>query len=131
MPHPSRKASSEQSKKAPVTTLPEPMPFSHGSKTRSLLVVDDEKRIADTLVLIMQSKGYLAEAAYDAVEGIAAYRRGRPDLVISDVVMPGMNGVEMSIAIRQEFPDARIFLFSGQAAAADLLAAARLRGYDF
>jgi CheY-like chemotaxis protein len=98
---------------------------------KSILVVDDEKRIADTLKLILRSKGYTAEAVYDGQSAIERYRDLRPDLVISDVVMPQMNGVEMAIAIRQEFSNSHIVLFSGQAATAEIMEEARSHGYEF
>ena len=97
----------------------------------SILVVDDEQRIADTLTLILSSKGYNVQVAYDGASGLEIYRTMLPDLVIGDVVMPRMNGVEMAIAIRKEFPNSRILLFSGQAVSADMLDEARGRGYDF
>jgi len=97
----------------------------------SILVVDDEQRIADTLTLILRSQGYNVQVAYDGASGLEIYRTMVPDLVISDVVMPRMNGVDMAIAIRKEFPNARILLFSGQAVSADMLDEARGRGYDF
>ncbi len=98
---------------------------------KSILVVDDERRIADTLKLILCSRGYSAETAYDGSSAISKYREFRPDLVISDVVMPGMNGVEMAISIRREFSDCLVLLFSGQAATADILEEARSRGHQF
>ncbi|HZU41082.1 MAG TPA: response regulator [Terriglobales bacterium] len=97
----------------------------------SILVVDDEERIADTLVLILKTKQYEAEAAYDAASALEICSRRTPDLVISDVVMPGMNGIEMAVMIRSHFPSCRILLFSGQAATADLLEEARHRGHEF
>ncbi len=101
------------------------------AKKSSILVVDDEKRIADTLALILASKGYAARAAYDGASGIEMCRELRPDLVISDVVMPGMNGIEMAIAIRRQFSNCRVLLFSGQAASADMPEQARTRGHSF
>jgi CheY-like chemotaxis protein len=98
---------------------------------KSVLIVDDERRIADTLKLILCSKGYIAEAAYDGLSGIERCRAFRPDLIISDVVMPGMNGVEMALAIRQEFSNCLVLLFSGQAATADILEKARALGHEF
>jgi CheY-like chemotaxis protein len=95
------------------------------------VVVDDERRIADTLVLILKYKGYSAEAADDGASALAICRRKVPDLVLSDVVMPGMNGIELAIAIRQEFPDCRILLFSGQAETTEILEGAKRRGYEF
>jgi len=105
--------------------------MSNVAQKGSILVVDDEQRIADTLTLILRSQGYNVQVAYDGASGLEIYRTMVPDLVISDVVMPRMNGVDMAIAIRKEFPNARILLFSGQAVSADMLDEARGRGYDF
>ena len=96
-----------------------------------IVVVDDEKRIADTLALILNSKGYTAEAAHDGESALKICRRKNPDLVLSDVVMPGMNGIELAIAVRQEFPGCHILLFSGQAETAGILEDSTRRGYDF
>lgn len=96
-----------------------------------ILVVDDEKRIADTLVLILNTKGYDAEAAYDGTEALEICRQKLPDLVLSDVVMPEMNGVELAIAIRQQFRDCQILLFSGQAETVEILEDAKHLGYEF
>jgi CheY-like chemotaxis protein len=96
-----------------------------------IVVVDDEKRIADTLALILDSKGYSAEAAHDGESALEICRRRTPDLVLSDVVMPGMNGIELAIAVSQQFRDCHILLFSGQADTAAILEDAKRQGYDF
>lgn len=98
---------------------------------RSVLVVDDEHRIADTLVIILRMNGYTAEAAYDGLEALDRFRELQPDLVLSDVVMPGLNGIEMAISMRGERAGCRVLLFSGQGATANLLEQARTRGHDF
>lgn len=96
-----------------------------------ILVVDDESRIADTLALILNSNGYRVEAAYDGAAALEICRRSAPDLVLTDVVMPGMNGVELAITIRQLFRPCPILLFSGQAETSEILQDAKQRGYDF
>ena len=98
---------------------------------KRVLVVDDEQVIADTLTTIFRNAGYEAVAAYDGLSALSQCASFRPDLVISDVVMPGMNGVELAIEIRQTSPTCQILLFSGQAATANLLEEAQQRGYDF
>lgn len=96
-----------------------------------ILVVDDEKLIADTIVQILNRNGFIAEAAYSGAEAIEKAERYCPELVLSDVLMPRIDGVEAAIAIRELCPDTRIVLFSGQAATVEILARARERGHTF
>jgi len=96
-----------------------------------VLVVDDDKTLADTLALILRSNAYDVAVAYDGRHGYELAGSLQPDLVISDVLMPEMNGVEMAIKIHREFPETRILLVSGQASTLDLLKASRDKGYDF
>ena len=96
-----------------------------------ILVVDDEKVIADTIVQILNKNGFIAEAAYSGEEAIEKATRRCPELVLSDVLMPQIDGVEAAIAIREGCPDTRIILFSGQSATVEILARARERGHTF
>ena len=96
-----------------------------------ILIVDDEKVIADTIVQILNRNGFIADAAYGGEEAIEKARRHCPELVLSDVLMPQVDGVEACITIRQNCPDTRIILFSGQSATVEILARARERGHTF
>ena len=96
-----------------------------------ILVVDDEKVIADTIVHILNRNGFIAEAAYGGEEAIEKAGRHCPELVLSDVLMPQVDGVEAAIAIRRRCPDTRIILFSGQAATVEILTRAREQGHTF
>ncbi len=96
-----------------------------------ILVVDDEPVITDTLAAVLRNSGYAVRTAYNANAAIILAKEFVPDLLITDVAMPGMNGIEMAITIRNLFPLCQILLFSGQAATAELLADAKDRGYDF
>lgn len=96
-----------------------------------VLVVDDERVIADTLAIILNKSGYDATAVYSGFDAVEKARQIKPDLVISDVVMADMNGIDASIEIRKLLPDCKILLFSGQAATKDLLAKARADGHNF
>jgi CheY-like chemotaxis protein len=101
-----------------------------GRKPR-VLVVDDEQVIADTLAKILDLNGYDASAVYTGTAAVESARSLKPDLVISDVIMPDMNGIEAAISIRGFLPTCKILLFSGQAATADLLENARAQGHEF
>ncbi len=96
-----------------------------------VLVVDDERVIADTLAIILNKAGFEASAVYTGTGAVERARSDRPDLIISDVIMPDMNGIEAAINIRAFLPGCKILLFSGQAATADLLESARAKGHDF
>lgn len=98
---------------------------------KRVLVVDDESLIADTLAAIFRKAGYDAEVAYDGLSALSRCDSFLPDLVITDVVMPAMNGIAMAVKIQQRYPACKILLFSGQAATADLLEEARQGGHDF
>lgn len=98
---------------------------------RIVFVVDDEAVIAQTLAMILNQAGFQATAFDHPDKAIAACAEVAPHLLISDVVMPGMTGIELAIHFRQAQPECKILLFSGQAATADLLEKAREQGYDF
>jgi CheY-like chemotaxis protein len=96
-----------------------------------VLVVDDERVIADTLAIILNQHGFEASAVYTGTGAVEKARAEKPDLIISDVIMPDMNGIEAAINIRAFLPNCKILLFSGQAATADLLERARSQGHEF
>lgn len=97
----------------------------------NVLVVDDERVLADTLVIILNKAGFNASAVYSGTDAIEVAKSVKPDLIISDVSMPDMNGIEAMILIREFLPTCKILLFSGHAATANLLENARARGHDF
>ena len=99
--------------------------------SKSVFVIDDEVLVADSIAMILRLNGYRALALYDPESAIAQLEITRPAVVISDVEMPGMNGVELAVLIRERCPDCRILLFSGHVATIDLLDAARRKGYVF
>jgi DNA-binding NtrC family response regulator len=96
-----------------------------------VLVVDDERVIADTLSAILSLSGYRVATAYNGHRAIEAVMKEAPDLLLSDVVMPAMSGIELAIAVKEIIPQCKILLFSGQANIVDLLAEAREQGYNF
>jgi DNA-binding response OmpR family regulator len=96
-----------------------------------VLVVDDERVIADTLTMILNQSGFEARPAYTGEQAVEMAAEFRAEMVISDVIMAGLNGIDTAIKIRETLPGVKILLFSGQAATADLLEKARGRGYEF
>jgi CheY-like chemotaxis protein len=95
-----------------------------------VLVVDDEPLVADTLATILSHAGYMVVKAYGGLSALELAHSIRPALLISDVAMPEMNGVELAMAVLKKSPDCGILLFSGHATERDL-APAREAGHDF
>src|SRR5271154_4521246 len=105
-------------------------PSSAASKPR-VLVADDEQVIANTLAIILNQAGFEARAVFSGEKAVEALESFQPDMLISDVIMTGMTGIEAAITTRQKMPNCKILLFSGQAATADLLEKARAQGHEF
>ena len=96
-----------------------------------VLVADDERVIANTLAMILNQSGFEARAVYTGEQALELAPSYKPDMLISDVIMADLTGIDAAIKIRAILPGIKILLFSGQAATADLLEKARAQGYDF
>jgi CheY-like chemotaxis protein len=96
-----------------------------------VLVADDERVIADTLAIILNQSGFEATAVYSGEKAVETAKTLRPDMLISDVIMTDLNGIDAAIKIREMLPSCKILLFSGQAATADLLDRAQGQGHQF
>lgn len=96
-----------------------------------VLVVDDQRIIADSLSEILNNVGFEATAAYDGMDALEIMSDFRPQWILSDVLMPRMNGVELGIEVRNQFPETGVLLFSGQAGVSEIVQEAHRRGYDF
>jgi DNA-binding response OmpR family regulator len=116
---------------SPVVPIDEVPPPDTSSYRPVVLVVDDESAIADTVAAILSRNGYAAMTAYDAEEALETALLTPPEMLITDVILPGANGIELAMSVRRIFPDCKILLFSGQAMAADLLAPAKRSGHHF
>ena len=103
--------------------------------TIKILVVDDERSIADSLVEIIHGAGYEAMAAYSGADALAKVPEFCPNILLTDVLMPGQNGFDLALEVKQSCPNARLLLFSGQASTAQLASAYgpmfTSRGYRF
>lgn len=96
-----------------------------------VFVVDDERVIALTLAAILNQTGFVATAFTNPLEALEAAKVEAPRLLISDVVMPELSGIDLAIRMQLEHPDCKVLLFSGQAATVNLLDRAREEGHNF
>jgi DNA-binding response OmpR family regulator len=101
------------------------------TKSLSILLVDDERSITDTLSQILRRAGYECRTAYGAADALEILNDFTPRLIITDVMMPEMDGIELAKIIRRKHPQCNILLFSGNAATQDLLVNARAEGHSF
>jgi CheY-like chemotaxis protein len=76
-------------------------PSAASSPPPVILIVDDEVDITDTYSMLFELHGFVVTTANDGAEGLAKARAALPDLVISDCMMPVMNGIELCVALRQ------------------------------
>jgi DNA-binding NtrC family response regulator len=78
-----------------------------------ILVIDDDPLVAGTLEIVLRKAGYGVALAANGRLGIASFRSNKPDLIITDIIMPDMEGLETIMAIRKEAPDLPIIAYSG------------------
>ena len=95
-----------------------------------VLIVDDEEVIANTLAMILNRAGFEACAVYSGESALETAPAFEPDVLISDIIMPGITGIETAIQLRTRFPACRVLLFSGQATS-NILEKTRAKGYEF
>jgi DNA-binding response OmpR family regulator len=87
---------------------------------RRVLVVDDDPTIADSVAARLRAEGFAVDTAADGPGAVAASRRGRPDLVVLDVMLPGFDGLEVCRRIQAERP-VPVLMLTARADETDLL----------
>jgi DNA-binding NtrC family response regulator len=101
-------------------------------KQLRVFVVDDEDIIASSLAMILcLHGGFHARSFTKPLDALEATKLETPDLLISDVMMPLLSGIELASQVREHCPDCKVLLFSGQAATVSLLEEARANGHHF
>ena len=101
-----------------------------GSRPR-IFVVDDELDIAKLLVVMLQMNQFDAIPFSEPLAVVDAAKATPPDYLISDILMPGMNGIELAIAVKREAPECKVLLFSGQIGASELIKGATATECNF
>ncbi|HEX4065759.1 MAG TPA: response regulator [Acidobacteriaceae bacterium] len=96
-----------------------------------VLIVDDEPAVADTLAMVFRINGYEVQVAYSAEDGIETIAAWEPNLAVIDVMLPGMNGIDFAIVLKENRSHCEVLLFSGYESTGPLLEAAAKKGYVF
>jgi CheY-like chemotaxis protein len=80
-----------------------------------ILVIDDDEDVRDVLQVLLESEGYAVSAAADGHEGLLLQRRSPAAVVVTDIFMPGKEGIETVVDLVQEFPQTKVIVVSGAA----------------
>ena len=99
--------------------------------TPRVLIADDDKLLADTLQLLLSRAGFDAIAVYDGEPAVDMARKWQPDLLLCNLLMPFMNGLQAAIRITSFIPECHVILTSGEEIAEGLMQEARKHGYHF
>lgn len=94
----------------------------------NILIVDDDAPIRRTLRDILEAEGHQIREAADGRIGLMLYREAPADLVITDILMPERDGMEVTLALTQEFLDARVIAMTGATGDQNFLNVAKLFG---
>ena len=78
-----------------------------------ILIIDDDNTFLDMLKDMIERNGYEVVSASDGDEGMDLYRKEPTDLIITDIIMPNKEGVELIFEFQRDFPDAKIIAISG------------------
>ena len=96
-----------------------------------VLVVNKEPAIAHDVREVLNRNGYAAIVAFDAQEALETALLIPPELLIAEIALPGMSGIEVAVALRAEIPDCKVLLLSPQDVSADPIALAKSAEHKF
>ncbi|MGB3975697.1 MAG: sigma-54 dependent transcriptional regulator [bacterium] len=100
-------------------------------QSKLILVIDDEVGIRRSLRMILEYSGYAVEEAADGESGLFAARKHRPDCVLLDIKMPGMDGLEVLEILMQDYPSLPVIILSGHGTIETAVKATRTGAFDF
>jgi|HubBroStandDraft_1064217.scaffolds.fasta_scaffold907761_1 DNA-binding response OmpR family regulator len=96
-----------------------------------IFVVDDEQIIARTIAMILRWQGFVVESFTDPIEALAASRNQAPDLLVTDIWMQVLSGVELAVQVRKGCPNCKVLLLSGQAETEEMREMFKADGQEF
>ena len=100
-------------------------------KNKSILVVDDEETSRFSLGRLLEREGYLVECAADGNEALIKLQQNKVDLVLSDIKMPGLDGISLLEQIKAMYPDIFVIMVTAHGEVETYLEAVNLGAFDF
>ncbi len=98
---------------------------------KSILIVDDEESIRQSLDGILQDEGFRTLFASNGEEGLSMLREESPDLILLDIWMPGIDGIEVLRRIKENHPEQLVVMMSGHGTIETAVRATRIGAFDF
>lgn len=98
---------------------------------RQLLVIDDDSLVRQSIVAYLEDSGFRVHEESDGHSGIAWFRKNKPDLVLTDLRMPDLDGLSLMRAVKQIDPDTPVIVISGLGMVSDVVEALRLGAADY
>jgi len=98
---------------------------------RTILVVDDEKSILQSLTGILSDEGFDVPTAESGAEALEKMKEATPDLVLLDIWMPGLDGIETLQKIKEDYPTLQVIMMSGHGSIETAVKATKIGAYDF
>lgn len=99
--------------------------------SRKLLIIDDDTIVRQSVVAYLEDSGFEVYEVGDGPSGLEAFRQYSPDLVLTDLRMPGMDGLQVLKQIHEESPEAPVIVISGAGVMGDVVEALRLGASDY
>lgn len=96
-----------------------------------ILVIDDEKSIRDIFSLLLEEKGYLVEAAETGNEGLSRARKFSPDIILLDMNLPDVSGMDVLSRIRKSLPQTEVIIITAFGTIKNAVEATKLGAYDY
>ena len=96
-----------------------------------ILIVDDEKHIVGTLKGILADEGYDISVAEDGLDALSMIQSNPPDLLLLDIWLPGMDGIEVLKTVKTDYPGIEVLIMSGHGTIDTAVKATKLGAYDF
>src|SRR5512135_1142145 len=99
--------------------------------SKSILIVEDEETLRESIKRIFVKEGYAVETAESAEKGLALCGTAAYDVIISDIILPGMDGIEMLAKVREQVPDQIFIVVTAYASLDTSVKALRAGAYDY
>jgi DNA-binding NtrC family response regulator len=99
--------------------------------SKSILIVEDEETLRESIKRIFMKEGFSVDAAESAEQGLALVESNAYDVIISDIILPGMDGIEMLTKVRDQLPDQIVIMVTAYASLDTSVRALRAGAYDY